>query len=78
MNRLNQKLSDNVGWAINIYGGDRRLLCTLDPSHAWAFLTGIFLGACLMLAGLQSDATATPQTQVDAERSTNSAPLSVD
>lgn len=35
----------NEGWIIQVYGGDRRLLCVLESSHAWTF----FLGCCVGL-----------------------------
>jgi len=77
MNRLNQNLHDvSTGWAINIYGSDRRLLCTLDPSHAWVFVAGILLGALLMVGGMESSATPSPQPEVD--NSAAPAPLAID
>jgi hypothetical protein len=36
------------GWLVQVYGGDRRLLCVLEASHAWTFLVGCGFG--LMLA----------------------------
>lgn len=25
------------GWLVQVYSGDRRLLCVLESSHAWTF-----------------------------------------
>lgn len=33
-----------TGWLVQVYNGDRRLLCMLEPSHAWTFLLGCGLG----------------------------------
>lgn len=35
------------GWSLLVYNGDRRLICSLNTSHAWTFLVGIILG-CLL------------------------------
>lgn len=64
------------GWSIQVYSGDRRLVCSLEPSHAWVFLAGLGMGFLLALIGLGNW-----QPQVTAsERSTDAvtAPLSVD
>jgi hypothetical protein len=37
----------NEGWIVQIYGGDRRLLCVLEPSHAWTFMLGCGCGLLL-------------------------------
>ncbi|WP_370584720.1 hypothetical protein [Oculatella sp. LEGE 06141] len=37
------------GWLVQIYGGDRRLLCVLESSHAWTFLLGCGFGLLLAL-----------------------------
>lgn len=38
------------GWLVQVYGGDRRLLCVLDSSHAWTFLWGFGVGLLLAVA----------------------------
>lgn len=35
------------GWLVQVYNGDRRLLCVFDSSHAWIFLLGCGLGLLL-------------------------------
>ncbi len=35
------------GWLVQVYGRDRRLLCVLESSHAWTFLTGCGFGLLL-------------------------------
>jgi hypothetical protein len=39
------------GWAIHIYNCDRRLLCTLEPSHGWVFTAGLAFGLGLAIIG---------------------------
>ncbi|MGB3202271.1 MAG: hypothetical protein WBA99_15310 [Nodosilinea sp.] len=52
MNKFESKpsqltLDSNEGWIVQVYGGNRRLLYVLDPSHGWAFLTGCCAGLLL-------------------------------
>lgn len=43
--RLRSKFDNtSEGWIVQIYSCDRRLLCVLDPSHAWTFLWGCGFG----------------------------------
>lgn len=35
------------GWLVQVYSGDRRLLCVLDSSHAWTFVLGCGFGLLL-------------------------------
>jgi len=37
------------GWLVQVYTGDRRLLCILDSSHAWTFVLGCGFGLLLAL-----------------------------
>ncbi|PSR15390.1 hypothetical protein C8255_23050 [filamentous cyanobacterium CCP3] len=56
--------STQEGWAIYVYNCDRRLLCTLEPSHGWAFTAGLALGLMLAIIGYNlphAPAVATPQ-----------------
>ncbi|MGB3203214.1 MAG: hypothetical protein WBA99_20075 [Nodosilinea sp.] len=39
------------GWAIHVYNCDRRLVCTLEPSHGWVFMAGLALGLGLAVVG---------------------------
>ncbi len=40
-----QKISDtDQGWLVQVYGGNRRLLCVLEPSHGWMLLIGFSVG----------------------------------
>lgn len=52
-----QESLDN-GWSVQIYSHDRRLLCSLYPSHGWAFFMGILLGFFLAIVGLQGQLAA--------------------
>ncbi|MEB3228992.1 MAG: hypothetical protein VKJ27_11485 [Synechocystis sp.] len=46
--KLKTKIDNtNEGWIVQIYGGDRRLLCVLESSHAWTFLCGCGFGLLL-------------------------------
>ncbi len=37
------------GWLVQVYSGDRRLLCVLESSHAWIFLLGCGFGLLVAL-----------------------------
>ncbi len=37
----------SAGWLVQVYSGDRRLICVLDSSHAWTFLLGCGFGLLL-------------------------------
>ncbi|MGG6293319.1 hypothetical protein ACQ4M4_02755 [Leptolyngbya sp. AN02str] len=50
----------NNGWAIQIYRSDRRLLCSLYPSHGWAFLAGLIIGCFMTVLGLQGQVVPHP------------------
>ncbi|WAL60928.1 hypothetical protein [Thermocoleostomius sinensis] len=41
------KLDTDEGWVVQVYGSNRRLLCVLEPSHAWIFLIGCVVGLLL-------------------------------
>ncbi len=43
------KLNTDEGWAVQIYGSNRRLLCVLEPSHGWIFLAGCCAGLLLSI-----------------------------
>ncbi len=62
MNKLHHTTQE--GWAIHVYDCDRRLLCTLEPSHGWTFIAGLALGLTLAIIGYnlpQAPAIAPPQ-----------------
>jgi hypothetical protein len=40
-----------TGWTIHIYNRQRKLLCTLNPSHGWSFATGTVIGLLLAVVG---------------------------
>ena len=55
------------GWLVQVYSGDRRLLCVLDSSHAWTFLLGCGFGLLLAvgwfnLASHSASTTYVPAT----------------
>ena len=45
--RSQPKLNTGEGWAVQVYGSNRRLLCVLEPSHGWTFLVGCGVGLLL-------------------------------
>jgi hypothetical protein len=49
------------GWLVQVYGGDRRLLCVLESSHAWTFLLGVGFGL-LLAVGWVNLARYSPST----------------
>ena len=61
INKLNSQLDE--GWSINIYRGDRRLICSLNSSHPWSFLSGLILGLLLTATWLGN----LPRTQSDSK-----------
>ena len=40
-------LDTDRGWIVQVYSSNRRLLCVLDPSHAWIFSIGCGVGLLL-------------------------------
>ncbi len=63
MQRLQNPVSYE-GWSIQVYGGDRRLLVSLDASHAWLFGIGIAVGFAIALVSLSRDrSTSAPIAQ---------------
>ena len=53
--KLDAPLDD--GWVIHVYDRNRRLCCSLDPSHSWAFGTGLGLGLLIAVIGMNLDLT---------------------
>lgn len=70
MNKFNstplQTRFDNTqeGWIVQVYGGDRRLLWVLEPSHAWTFVWGVGFGLLLAVGwfNLASNRPSTAQS----------------
>ncbi|MFP4134456.1 MAG: hypothetical protein ACLFRN_04815 [Halothece sp.] len=73
MNYLKDEIDE--GWSVQIYGRDRRLLCSFYPSHGWTFFLGFIFGLLLTFLILgnqlpQSSSTSssnTPTTSNDRE-----------
>lgn len=42
-------LNKDEGWVVQVYGNNRRLLCVLEPSHAWLFSIGCGVGLLLSI-----------------------------
>ena len=74
-----KKLQNPVdeGWCVHIYDRQRRLLCTLEPSHGWIFLLGCIFGLVLAIAWVN---IAQPSSETPSPRSpsTESPMLKVD
>ena len=75
MNKQEQELRSLGGWAINIYGSDRRLLCSLNPSHCWSLLTGLLVGMMLAFASIRCEPSRAGSSS---EITPNPAPLYID
>jgi hypothetical protein len=54
MSKVSNQLQETLdnGWSVQIYSCDRRLLCSLYPSHGWALLVGIISGFVIALTSL--------------------------
>lgn len=66
------------GWAVHVYGRDRRLLCTLDPSHGWTFLSGLGMGLLLAIIGLNLGHSTSPPEPAQPSSPPAEAPLYLD
>lgn len=51
----------NEGWSVIVYSGDRRLLFSLNPSHAWIFVIGIMVGFFGAVVGYSTSLHATSE-----------------
>ena len=45
----NLKNPTSVGWMVQVYGQNRKLICILEASHGWTFLMGFILGIGISL-----------------------------
>lgn len=83
-----QKLQNPIsyeGWSIQVYGSDRKLLCSLYPSHAWMFAVGILIGFAIAFVSLnqerptpQQEASGNASTPPRIEPSSHKAPIKLD
>ncbi len=69
------KLDINEGWVVQVYGSNRRLLCVLEPSHAWIFLIGCGVGLLLSVIWIN---VARYNPPLEPTPITESPPLQVD
>ncbi len=69
------RVESSKGWVVQVYNGDRRLLCILEPIHGWFFLMGC--GAGLLLAVMWISTTCY-RPPVDSMPPVDSPPLQVD
>jgi hypothetical protein len=51
------------GWVVHVYGRDRRLLCSLEPSHGWIFIIGLAMGLILGLGLAAASLRSEPPTR---------------
>ena len=77
MNKLTTHHTVQDGWTIHIYSSDRRLLCSLDPSHGWALAVGGILGVVVALVGFSASSPCLA-TQESTTPTHLTAPLQVD
>lgn len=54
------KLDTDEGWVVQVYGGNRRLLCVLEPSHGWIFLIGCSVGLLLSVIWINATRYSPP------------------
>lgn len=59
-NKATKPLHDGLddGWSIQVYSRDRRLVCSLYPSHGWVFMIGIVLGFLVTAVGFRGQPVA--------------------
>ena len=62
MKNLKLDAAPDNGWMIHIYDRNRRLCCTLEPSHGWVFGAGLSLGALITLIGVNLNIPDIPKT----------------
>ncbi len=58
--KLKASTSTDEGWAIQVYGQNRRLLCVLDASHGWVFLMGCGIGLLLSVIWMNAARYSSP------------------
>ncbi|GAB4385209.1 MAG: hypothetical protein Kow00121_49880 [Elainellaceae cyanobacterium] len=73
MKKLQEHLDE--GWSVQVYDGDRHLLCSLYPSHGWAFFAGLLAGFMLALVSVNGTATIQSPPSISAPLQ---APLGID
>jgi hypothetical protein len=66
MKNLPDQVTDG-GWSVQVYSGDRRLLCSLDPSHIWMLVLGIFLGLVMGISWVRVSPPTETQWKEPAE-----------
>mgnify|MGYP003565742209 CR=1 FL=1 len=67
----------DTGWTIHIYDRQRKLVCTLNPSHGWSFAAGTAVGLLLAVIGFNLSTPQVPPSPVDFS-APKTAPLQVD
>lgn len=66
MKKIDSRLVDtDEGWAVQVYGRDRRLLCVLEPSHGWIFLIGCGVGLLLAIFWFNLSRYSPPVESID-------------
>ncbi|MGF1496573.1 MAG: hypothetical protein ACFB8W_07065 [Elainellaceae cyanobacterium] len=71
MNRLQEKVSGE--WSVQVYDGDRRLVCSLYPSHCWSAAAGFCLGILLTASAIgcsRQTAPSVPSSETGAPAET--------
>ncbi|MBF2048838.1 MAG: hypothetical protein IGS54_15995 [Elainella sp. C42_A2020_010] len=69
------QLDVNEGWAVHVYGGDRRLLCSFGSSHCWLFVLGLVAGGLLTAASIRCEPSSADTSSFSAPKQ---APLAID
>jgi hypothetical protein len=73
MKQLQKNADSGEGWSVQVYSGDRRLICSLYPSHIWMFLVGLFLG--IVFTSIISTEQSAPAATEPASPAPMEAPL---
>jgi hypothetical protein len=68
----------NTHWMIHIYDRNRRLRCSLDPSHGWSFLSGTLVGLLLAVLGINLIHLQPPQPSSVEDIAPFPAPMQLD
>ncbi|MBE9077006.1 hypothetical protein IQ241_06795 [Romeria aff. gracilis LEGE 07310] len=66
MNGLKLDAPLDEAWVVHIYDRNRRLRCTLSPSHVWTFFAGLGMGALAAIVGVNLSLSAAPQSSTAA------------
>lgn len=76
MKQLQESVSIRESWSVQIYSGDRRLICSLYPSHIWMFSLGLAVG--VIFASVSFTQASSSAIEPSSTAAPMEAPLSLD